>query len=265
MTRANATDRLRRLDLIAAQLKEDGFATVQALAQAHGVSPRTITRDLQIMRDQGLPIEADRGRGGGVRLDRRWGVGRMNLSYAEAVDLLISLAVAERMQSPLFLGNLGSIRRQLVASFAQEKRTRVEQVKSRVLVGMTSSPFVQGSVVQAPVVSGDGDPAGGPQTRTIQAIHQAFLNQTKLHISYRNEAGSQTDRMVEPHYLLLNYPVWYVLAVDHLRGGVRTFRTDRILSARRQEDRFTLRPKSDFTAFFQDLGLLGQGDDPGAI
>ena len=63
-----------------------------------------------------MQIDADRGRGGGVRLDRNWGVGRINLAYSEAVDLLISLAVAEQMNSPMFLANLDSVRRQLVAS-----------------------------------------------------------------------------------------------------------------------------------------------------
>ena len=33
-----------------------------------GVSVRTLTRDIQILREQGLPIDADRGRGGGLRM-----------------------------------------------------------------------------------------------------------------------------------------------------------------------------------------------------
>ena len=125
MARTNAQDRLKRMDLLGAELKQEGHCTVRDLARAHGVSTRTIARDLALMREQGLPIDADRGRGGGVRLDRRWGVGRMNLSYPEAVDLLISITVAERMESPLFLASLGSVRRQLVASFSPEKRDRV--------------------------------------------------------------------------------------------------------------------------------------------
>ena len=120
MPRTSAAERLRRIELIAVQLKQDIHCTVKDLARQHGVSARTITRDLLFMREQGMQIDADRGRGGGVRLDRNWGVGRLNLSYADAVDLLISIAVAEQMQSPIFLANLGSVRRQLVASFSPE-------------------------------------------------------------------------------------------------------------------------------------------------
>ncbi len=127
MTRANAKDRLRRLELLAVQLKQDTHCTVKELAIQLGVSTRTIARDISLMREQGMQIDADRGRGGGVRLNRNWGVGRLNLAYAEAVDLLISIAVAEQMNSPMFLANLGSVRRQLVASFSPEKRRQVDR------------------------------------------------------------------------------------------------------------------------------------------
>jgi predicted DNA-binding transcriptional regulator YafY len=38
----------------------------------------------------------------------------------------------------------------------------------------------------------------------------------------------RTSREVEPHYLFLSLPVWYLLAWDRLRGAVRHFRIDRI-------------------------------------
>jgi predicted DNA-binding transcriptional regulator YafY len=45
---------------------------------------------------------------------------------------------------------------------------------------------------------------------------------------------------------MLKYPVWYVLAFDHLRAEPRTFRCDRILSASRTGTRFRLLPKREF-------------------
>ncbi len=219
--------------MLAVQLKQEGLCTVKDLAQQHGVSERTITRDLLLMREQGLPIDADRGRGGGVRLDRNWGVGRINLTYPEAVDLLISIAVAEQMNSPMFLASLGSVRRQLVASFSPDKRHKVERLKSRILIGVTASTHVQSNVA-------------APPSRVVQTLHQAFIDQTTLEIRYRSESGEISARQIEPHYLLLNYPIWYVIAFDHLRDAPRTFRCDRILKAERTETRFRLRPKEDF-------------------
>lgn len=235
MARTNANDRLHRLDLLAAQLKQETHCCVKELAEQHGVSVRTITRDLALMRDRGMQIDADRGRGGGVRLDRNWGVGRLNLSYPEAVDLLISIAVAEQMQSPLFLANLGSVRRQLVASFSADKRQRVDALKARILIGVTASTYVQAGLAT-------------PPAPIVQSLHQAFVDQEKLAIRYRREDGKASSRTIEPHYLLLKYPVWYVVALDHLRGEPRTFRCDRLLAAERTGGRFTLLPKSAFEA-----------------
>lgn len=233
MARANSSDRLRRLELLAVQLKQEELCTIKALADLHDVSERTIARDLQLMRDQGLPIDADRGRGGGVRLDRNWGVGRLNLSYPEAVDLLISLAVSEQMGSPIFLANMGSIRRQLIASFSADKRHKVSGLKSRVLIGSTASTRVQETVIKN-------------KSRAVQALHQAFLDQRALTIRYKKESGEVSIRTIEPHYLLLNYPVWYVLAFDHLRDAPRAFRCDRILAAEVSDARFHLLSKDVF-------------------
>jgi len=237
MTRTNTKDRLRRLEMIAVQLKQDTHCTVSDLAQQHGVSTRTITRDLALMRDhQGMHIDADRGRGGGVRLDRNWGVGRLNLTYGDAVDLLISIAVTEQMNSPMFLANLDTVRRQLVASFSVEKRKKVDQLKSRIMVGVTASTYVQASAL-------------APPKRVVQALHQAFIGQELLEIAYQREDGGTSKRRIEPHYLLLKYPVWYVVAVDHLRGGPRTFRCDRILSAARTDQSFRLQKPEAFGPF----------------
>tara|TARA_R110002074_G_scaffold92367_8_gene201648 strand:- start:1206 stop:1904 length:699 start_codon:yes stop_codon:yes gene_type:complete len=221
------------MDLLAVQLKQEELCTIKVLALQHGVSERTIARDLSLMREQGMQIDADRGRGGGVRLDHRWGVGRVNLAYDEAVDLLISIAVAEQMNSPLFLANLGAIRRQLVASFSPEKRSKVNRLKSRILIGATASTHVQAGV-------------DAPPKRVVQALHRAFIEFEMLRIKYQREDGAASERVIEPQYLLLKYPVWYVVAIDHLRSGPRIFRCDRMRSAQSTGSHFRLRPKTAF-------------------
>lgn len=242
MTRANAHDRLRRMELLAVQLKQDTHCIVKDLADQHGVSVRTISRDLMLMREQGMQIDADRGRGGGVRLDRNWGVGRMNLSYGEAVDLLISIAVAEQMNSPMFLANLDSIRRQLVASFSPKKREVVNQLKSRIIIGATASTQVQAGL-------------NTPPKRVVRALHQAFMDQEMLEIQYKREDGKTSKRQIAPHYLLLKYPIWYVIAIDDLSNGPRTFRCDRLLTANKLGTHFKLLPKEEFKSSMKDDDL----------
>lgn len=230
------------MELLAVQLKQDEHCTVKDLALQHDVSARTIARDLSLMREQGMQIDADRGRGGGVRLDRNWGVGRMNLAYPEAVDLLISIAVAEQMNSPMFLASLGSVRRQLVASFSPKKRNEVNRLKSRILIGITASTYVQAS-------------ASAPPKRVVQTLHQAFIDQEVLEIRYQREDSETSERQIAPHYLLLKYPIWYVVAFDDLRKGPRTFRCDRILAAAKTGTHFKLLPKESFRPSLADNDL----------
>ena len=231
------------MEQIAVHLREVTHCTIKDLATEHGVSTRTIARDLELMRDRGMQIDTDRGRGGGVRLERNWGVGRINLDYAEALDLLISIAVADRMRSPIFLANLGSVRRQLVASFSPEKRSKVHRLKARILVGDTASPYVQKGV-------------GPPAKRVVQALHRAFVDLETLQIRYRREDQAISERVIEPHYLMLNYPVWYVVAMDHLRQAPRTFRCDRIEAAEATGTLFRLLPKKRFASPLIEAALL---------
>lgn len=243
MAGSDISKRLQRLERLTAQLKAEPFCIIKELAESHGVSERTLLRDLAVLREQGLPIESDRGRGGGVRLDRRWGLGRLNLAYAEAVDLLIGIEVAQMMGSPIFMASLDSVKRQLIASFSPEKRARVEALKSRILVGVTSSTFVQASASHAPDL-------------VIKALHQAFMDREILDVRYQREDLTQSVRLIEPHYLLLKYPVWYVLAFDHSRGETRTFRCDRIQDAQLTGKRFQLRPKQAFEHIWEEGALL---------
>lgn len=221
-----------RLQDLRDRLNTGDYFTIAQLAEELDVSSRTINRDLQLLREQGLPIEADRGRGGGVQLQNNWNVGRVNLSFHEAVDLLISLAVAEHMASPIFMGHVNSIRRKISASFHKDMRPKIRQLRKRILVTSPASTQITDGYQNA-------------HCADISVVHQAFLEKKCLEISYIDTKGNQTKRLIEPHYLVLRFPIWYILAWDQLRDDVRSFRFDRIEGAAVKED-FKLRQSSDF-------------------
>ncbi len=208
--------------------------TVAGLAAEFGLSPRSLFRDLALLRERGLPVEADRGRGGGVRLPRHWGVGRLALSYREAVDLLVSLAIAERMAAPWALADLDAIRRKLAASFAPAMRARIDELRARIRVGRPASVTVQESL-------------SAPDGETVGRLFEAFLEQRLLAFTYAGPGG-ETTRRVEPQMLLLNFPVWYLLAWDRARDAVRSFRWDRMRDLAVLPEGFRPRPPQVFAA-----------------
>ncbi len=225
--------RIDRLEIITARLKTDEPITIGEIAKEVGVSVRTLNRDIEVLKSRGLPIETDVGRGGGIRLDRRWGVGRINLNYTEAVDLMISLAIAEQMDLPLFMAHLSSVRHKVMASFSSSMKSKVSGIKARIIIGESASQFV---------LSG----FSSPKRDAVEALHQAFLMQQRIKISYRAENGSETIRIIEPHYLFLSYPVWYVMAWDRLREDMRIFRCDRVEKIQILDEDFMLLPLAQF-------------------
>ena len=59
---------------------------------------------------------------------------------------------------------------------------------------------------------------------------QAFLQRQSVAFRYRDAKGAATNRVVEPHALLILPPLWYLVAWDPARADFRHFRMDRISS-----------------------------------
>jgi predicted DNA-binding transcriptional regulator YafY len=239
MTDRRTSSRLQRLEELAGLLKSREHVTAGEAAAELGVSVRTLNRDLGLLRDGGMPIEADRGRGGGLRLQRNWALGRLHLSPAEAIDMLLSLAIAERMSSPLLLQQLASIRRKIAAAFSESHQQKIRALRRRILIGRPASAAVAASF--AP-----------PGRGAHGAIADAFFNMRCLAIDYVDRTGARTAREVEPQFLYLNIPVWYLLTWDRSRAAVRFFRIDRIKSASLLEARFRQADPRPFLAAAED-------------
>jgi predicted DNA-binding transcriptional regulator YafY len=219
--------RLNRLEELKGLLKARDHVTASALADELGVSLRTLNRDLAILREAGTPIDSDRGRGGGLRLQSNWALGRLHLSPGEAIDLLLSLALAEHLKLPLLLRNLAPIRRKITAAFGERYQARIKSLRRRIIVAAPAS---------AQVLASYAPPAG----KHLTAINAGFFDHQCLQIDYADRDGVLTTRVIEPQFVLLSPPVWYILAFDRLRGGIRHFRVDRIRHASKLDERFRL-------------------------
>ena len=225
--------RVLRLEAVKALLADRDVTTVGDLAADLGVSMRTVQRDLVALRDLGMPIESDRGRGGGIRLEPGWSLGRVHLNESEALGMLLSLTIAEKIGSPLLLEDLRSVRRKVSAAFAPAQSRRIRALRRRVLVGGPASDRVLTTYTP-------------PQASITQGLMRAFLYQHVASIRYQDQSGTVTDREIETQYLYYNLPVWYALAWDRLREDVRFFRLDRLQRIQALAADFRLRPSDPF-------------------
>lgn len=233
MTKRGAGSRLERLERLQGLLRETDLTTAAGLAAELGVSVRSVARDLAHLRDSGVPVESDRGRGGGVRLPQRWSLGRVHLTEEEALDLLLSMAVAEKIDSPLLLDRLASARQKLAAAFSERQQKRIGALRKRILLGAPASEGVLASYRR-------------PARQTLSAVKSAFFEMRVGRIVYADEAGRLTNREIEPQFLYLNLPVWYLLAWDRLREAVRFFRIDRLRKVEKLDQTFRLRDARGF-------------------
>src|SRR5258708_38746853 len=73
--------------------------TAGELAERFGVTLRTIYRDLEALQDSGLPLRADRGRGGGYAPDKSHQLPPINFTAREAArrGALARMAIAQRL------------------------------------------------------------------------------------------------------------------------------------------------------------------------
>jgi predicted DNA-binding transcriptional regulator YafY len=230
-----ALSRLDRLEELKGLLKACEHVTAAELADELGVSLRTLNRDLEILRGSGVPIESDRGRGGGLRLQRNWALGRLHLSPVEAIDLLLSIAIAERMNSPLLLEQLAPIKRKIVAAFSETYQPKIRSLRRRILVGKPASEGVLATFSQ-------------PQRGALTGIAGAFFDMRCIVIDYVDGAGATTSREIEPQFLYFSMPIWYLLAWDRLRGAIRYFRIDRVRSVTMLQEGFRLADPQPFLA-----------------
>ncbi|HZI41007.1 MAG TPA: WYL domain-containing protein [Gemmatimonadaceae bacterium] len=223
--------RIDRLDLLTRVLRDRPGITVTQLARELGVSARSVFRDIDHLRERGLPIEADRGRGGGVRLHASWGLGKVLLSSEEALCTLLSLAISEKLSFPMFSTDVARARKKIVDAFPQTERKKIAPLRERIFVGRPASVRVQGTYTN-------------PDAAAMRRLQVAFVRETTVRADYMKETGESSTRRVEPHALLISWPAWYLLAFDHLRGEPRIFRFDRFRNVELEENTpFRARPR----------------------
>lgn len=192
--------------------------TVGELAAQLGVSRRTVLRDLAYLREQGLAIEGEAGPGGGVRLRRDRGVTAVHLSFDEIVALWTAASLTRRGTALPWGSAARSALDKLLASVPAERARELRALLRRVVLGPPASAAVAAS-------------AGAPSSELLPCVEGALRRRRALSFEYLDRHGAATRRVVEPHGLLIQPPVWYILGFDVEKRAPRMFRMDRVARA----------------------------------
>lgn len=195
--------RTDRLFALAALLKGRRVHTAAGLAGRLGVSVRTLYRDVDALRDMGVPVSG--APGVGFRLAADADLPPVQFSRAELEALVLGARMVETWADPA------------LADAARAALARVEAVLPaplrEVLLGV-------------PLYASDWAEVARPAA--LGTLREAIHRRHRVHFGYADKAGAPSTRTVRPLALHFWGQKWTLAAWCELRADFRGFRVDRM-------------------------------------
>ncbi|NDK32160.1 helix-turn-helix transcriptional regulator [Nesterenkonia haasae] len=198
------------------------------LAARLEVTPRTVRRDVERLRDLGYSIQSTKGPEGGYRLAAGSQLPPLLFDDEQAV------AIALALQSAPSTG--AAIQEAASRALATLRQTMPHRLRHR----------LDGLRFTTSASQPTADPAA------LEAVSHAVNQRRTLRFDYSAQAnGEATRRRVEPHHLVLRSSHWYLIAWDQERQDWRIFRIDRMAMRLPHGAHFDHRPlpESDAVTF----------------
>lgn len=224
-TELDRTERFYKIDQL---LKDSKLVTFAQFQEALNVSPATLKRDLEYMRERfNAPIEyvrSSRGyRFGEPRAGPRYELPGLWFNAAEIYALLTTLQLLGNLQPGELGAEAGSLVERLRAILGSGDHTW-QEVEKRI------------RIFQPERRAGD--------TAWFSVIAAALLKRSRLFIRHYNRNEDRiTEREVSPQRLVHYRDNWYLDAYCHLREDLRSFSVDAIQLAELRDGKAREIPK----------------------
>jgi predicted DNA-binding transcriptional regulator YafY len=204
------------------------------LAERLDTTPRTVRRDVTRLRDLGYPVSAEPGPNGGYQLGPGGSLPPLLLTDDEAVAVATGLRATAH-------GGITAFEEAAVAALAKLEqvlptrlRHRVDALNATIVLPRRSQPA----------------PAADPDV--LLTLAQGCRGPERLRFHYRDAAGRDSERRVEPYRLVNTNRRWYLVARDLDRDAWRTFRVDRLREPVLTGHRFTRSEEPDAVAMVNE-------------
>jgi predicted DNA-binding transcriptional regulator YafY len=194
----------------------------EELAERLEVSPRTLRRDVERLRELGYPIDATAGVGGGYALGSGATMPPLQLDDEEAIAVAVSLRTAAG-------GTVAGIEETSVRALAKLEMMLPSRLRHRINA-------VQSYTVQVPGSGPAVDPA------VLTALVGVCRDRERLRFDYASNAGITSRRTVEPYRLAHLRGRWYLVAYDIELAEWQTFAVERMTPRVPTGPRFVPRP-----------------------
>lgn len=201
-------NRLTRITAILIQLQSKKVVTAKEIAQRFEISLRTVYRDIKTLQDAGIPIGSENGVGyfivEGYRLPP------ISLTKEEANSLIVSEIFIKQQGDKSLSKNFNSLLIKIKATLKNFQKENMELLSTR------TSNFYKGDIIES---------------NWLSDIQNSISSKNQINITYKSLYKEElTKRYIEPQAIYFTNNVWVVIAFCKLRGQLREFRLDRIIS-----------------------------------
>ncbi len=190
-------------------LMNKGSVTAEELAERFEVSTRTVYRDIDSLSMAGIPVYANRGKGGGIRLMEHFVLDRRLLSKEEQGRILAALA-----------------------SLRETGASQDIRILEKLETFFKAEPLDWVAI--------DFSDWSGRRGELYGQIKEAILGRHVMAFDYYGQHGDMMRREVEPIQLLFKEYTWYVRAYCRIRGAMRLFKVLRMKRVEVLEESFEL-------------------------
>src|ERR687891_683793 len=168
---------LELLELLQAQT----LITGREIAGRLGIDARTVRRYVAALQELGIPVEGQRGVGGGYRIRPGFRLPPLMLNDDEAVVVALGVVAAGRLGLTASTDTIEAAQAKIHRVLPDVLRRRVEALEATL-------DFTTAAPVGAPVAG-----------ETVLLLADAIRRRRRLRVAYRSFAGDNTRRELSPH------------------------------------------------------------------
>jgi predicted DNA-binding transcriptional regulator YafY len=186
------------------------LTTGREISDRLGIDARTVRRYVAALQDLGIPVEGQRGVGGGYRIRPGYRLPPLMLSDDEAVVVALGVVASGQLGLTASADSVDTALAKIHRVLPDGLRRRVEALESTL-------DFTRSAPLGAPVTG-----------ERVLLLAEAIRGRRRVRTGYRAFSGEETRRELSPLGLVVHSGRWYLAAYDHLRDDMRTFRVDRM-------------------------------------
>ncbi len=201
-------------------LQSGGTRTVGDLSDRLGVDERTVRRYVTHLLELDVPVESVRGRYGGYRLGSGYRLPPLMLTDDEAVAVLVGLVGGPQPGA-------GAARIAAESATAKIRRVLPKRLAARLGALLDTAHFPDRS-----------HPGSATETDVLLLVAEAARDRRTLEIVHTGRNGRTTERTIQPYGVVAHTGHWYLTGHDTGTQQVRTFRLDRVTTAKLGSDTF---------------------------